>query len=344
MGGSQSPTARVRAWIRRAASLYGVDAALLDEMARRESGYRPRVVNTTDSNAAAGHPSRGLFQFIPETFNAYANGARRANPQAWAAFPRNDVNDYRQQALAAAWAVKNGRGSAWSTYQPALDTVKKNGTSSAMSSGRSKWSPMRDAVAAEMQRRGLRHTSGDRTPGHNAQVNGAGNSDHLTTNLGSWADDYVGTQAQMQAGLVWVQQVYAGRGLKQALVDNVGNGWNLHIAGFSSGNGGGASAAAGGQNVSFGGAASAVLGVSPILQPLAGALDALNAAGGSKMPYIGSAIGTFSSAINNVLTHEVVLLALLGIGAALIVYGVTRSLNVDTSKAADAAKLAAVAA
>lgn len=43
----------------------------MDTVARRESGYRADAVNHIDSNAAAGHPSRGAFQFIPSTFNAY---------------------------------------------------------------------------------------------------------------------------------------------------------------------------------------------------------------------------------------------------------------------------------
>ena len=36
-----------------------------------ESGGNPNAINLTDSNAAAGHPSRGLMQTIPTTFEAY---------------------------------------------------------------------------------------------------------------------------------------------------------------------------------------------------------------------------------------------------------------------------------
>jgi hypothetical protein len=39
---------------------------------QHESGGDPTIVNTTDSNAAAGHPSIGLGQTIQSTFNAYA--------------------------------------------------------------------------------------------------------------------------------------------------------------------------------------------------------------------------------------------------------------------------------
>ena len=40
-----------------------------------ESGGNPNAINLTDSNAAAGHPSRGLMQTIPTTFEAYRNPA-----------------------------------------------------------------------------------------------------------------------------------------------------------------------------------------------------------------------------------------------------------------------------
>lgn len=37
----------------------------------QESGGNPRAINLWDSNAAAGHPSKGLVQMIDSTFNAY---------------------------------------------------------------------------------------------------------------------------------------------------------------------------------------------------------------------------------------------------------------------------------
>jgi SLT domain-containing protein len=41
-----------------------------------ESGGNPRAINLTDSNARAGHPSKGLMQTIQGTFNAYAGPYR----------------------------------------------------------------------------------------------------------------------------------------------------------------------------------------------------------------------------------------------------------------------------
>jgi hypothetical protein len=63
------------------------------------------------------------MQFIKPTFDAYARQAREANPGAWKGTPLDWLNP-RAQALAASWAIKNGHGSAWATYQRAL---KKSG-------------------------------------------------------------------------------------------------------------------------------------------------------------------------------------------------------------------------
>jgi hypothetical protein len=105
-----------------AASAYGSDAGLLSRIAKLESGYDPNAVNNWDSNAKAGHPSQGLFQFIPSTFSAYARQARAANPAAWRGVQMN-IRDPKAQALATAWAIANGHGSAWATYDRARKGV-----------------------------------------------------------------------------------------------------------------------------------------------------------------------------------------------------------------------------
>lgn len=38
----------------------------------QESGFDPSIVNTWDSNAKAGHPSKGFLQTIQSTFDTYA--------------------------------------------------------------------------------------------------------------------------------------------------------------------------------------------------------------------------------------------------------------------------------
>jgi SLT domain-containing protein len=44
----------------------------LSTLVQHESGGNPNAINLWDSNAKAGHPSKGLFQTIDSTFNAYA--------------------------------------------------------------------------------------------------------------------------------------------------------------------------------------------------------------------------------------------------------------------------------
>ncbi|MFC2756982.1 tape measure protein [Propionibacterium acidifaciens] len=45
--------------------------AIAAKVAEMESGFNPTIMNNWDSNAAAGHPSAGLMQFILPTFEAY---------------------------------------------------------------------------------------------------------------------------------------------------------------------------------------------------------------------------------------------------------------------------------
>ena len=65
----------VSGWIQQAMSLTGAPSSWLGPLStlvQKESGGNPNAINLTDSNAKAGHPSKGLFQTIDSTFNAYA--------------------------------------------------------------------------------------------------------------------------------------------------------------------------------------------------------------------------------------------------------------------------------
>ncbi|MFJ6841341.1 phage tail tape measure protein [Streptomyces griseoluteus] len=56
-------------------AMLGAPASALPAVLKRiqmESGGNPHAINLWDSNALAGHPSQGLMQTIPSTFNAYA--------------------------------------------------------------------------------------------------------------------------------------------------------------------------------------------------------------------------------------------------------------------------------
>lgn len=49
------------------------DVAKISSMMKAESGYNETVVQKIqDCNSRAGHPARGILQFVPSTFNAYA--------------------------------------------------------------------------------------------------------------------------------------------------------------------------------------------------------------------------------------------------------------------------------
>lgn len=65
----------IGSWIQQAEQATGVSpatwAAGLALIAKYESGYNPNAINRTDSNAQAGHPSQGLMQTIPSTFDQY---------------------------------------------------------------------------------------------------------------------------------------------------------------------------------------------------------------------------------------------------------------------------------
>jgi len=72
IGGAVS--GNVQDWIAEAIKATGIDpsnAGALEQMAMHESSGDPGAINNWDSNAMTGHPSQGLMQTIPSTFNAY---------------------------------------------------------------------------------------------------------------------------------------------------------------------------------------------------------------------------------------------------------------------------------
>jgi TP901 family phage tail tape measure protein len=71
--GAAAP-AQVKQWLLTAMAITGTPATYLGallKVAMHESGGNPRAINLWDSNAKAGHPSKGLMQTIDSTFNAY---------------------------------------------------------------------------------------------------------------------------------------------------------------------------------------------------------------------------------------------------------------------------------
>ncbi|MED1062862.1 phage tail tape measure protein [Bacillus licheniformis] len=67
-------TKAVNQWVTEAVGIAGVPLSWIPGLvtiAMKESGGNPNAINLWDSNAKAGHPSQGLMQTIPSTFNAY---------------------------------------------------------------------------------------------------------------------------------------------------------------------------------------------------------------------------------------------------------------------------------
>jgi len=78
-GGGPAPQGQVKEWIEEAIRVLqenGVDTSKLSEndiwaIIQHESGGNPHAINLWDSNARAGHPSKGLMQCIDSTFQAH---------------------------------------------------------------------------------------------------------------------------------------------------------------------------------------------------------------------------------------------------------------------------------
>ena len=79
----------------------GWQIAKLLRQIQTESGGREVITNNWDSNAKAGHPSQGLLQFIPSTFNT------------WAVGKYHDINKGFDQILAAINALNHGGEGGW---------------------------------------------------------------------------------------------------------------------------------------------------------------------------------------------------------------------------------------
>ncbi|GDY32117.1 transglycosylase SLT domain-containing protein [Gandjariella thermophila] len=77
--GFAAPSGQVKDWIEQAIEILRAQGVPVDKMSpdqiwaiiQHESGGNPHAINNWDSNAAAGHPSKGLMQTIDSTFNAY---------------------------------------------------------------------------------------------------------------------------------------------------------------------------------------------------------------------------------------------------------------------------------
>ncbi|GAA2210614.1 transglycosylase SLT domain-containing protein [Nonomuraea monospora] len=87
-GGGPAPTGRLKEWIDEAIGIlkdagYPVEKMNPNDIymiIQHESGGNPNAINLWDSNASAGHPSKGLMQTIDPTFDAYSLGGSIYDP------------------------------------------------------------------------------------------------------------------------------------------------------------------------------------------------------------------------------------------------------------------------
>jgi cell wall-associated NlpC family hydrolase/SLT domain-containing protein len=70
------PTGNVKTWIKSALGILKQDSkrneSIVNTMIMHESSGNPRAINRTDSNAKAGHPSKGIMQTIDSTFGRWS--------------------------------------------------------------------------------------------------------------------------------------------------------------------------------------------------------------------------------------------------------------------------------
>ncbi|RSN14685.1 lytic transglycosylase [Nonomuraea sp. WAC 01424] len=84
-GAGPAPSGQVKQWIEEAIAILTEKGVPADKMnpndiwmiIQHESGGNPHAINLWDSNAAAGHPSKGLMQTIDPTFNSHALDGHR---------------------------------------------------------------------------------------------------------------------------------------------------------------------------------------------------------------------------------------------------------------------------
>ncbi|EFV78949.1 hypothetical protein HMPREF1013_00833 [Bacillus sp. 2_A_57_CT2] len=114
--GTTAAPSQVRSWVIQALNLTNTSLSWLPAMlvkAQKESGYNPRAINLWDINAKRGTPSKGLFQTIDPTFNAYKmNGM-------------NDIYNPIHNAVAAIRYIKSRYGTVFNT--PGIRSMARGG-------------------------------------------------------------------------------------------------------------------------------------------------------------------------------------------------------------------------
>lgn len=114
-GGVAAPS-QVKSWVTQALNMTSTPLSWLPAMlvkAQKESGYNPRAINLWDINAKRGIPSKGLFQTIDPTFNAYKMRGM------------NDIYNPIHNAVAAIRYIKDRYGTVFNT--PGMRSMARGG-------------------------------------------------------------------------------------------------------------------------------------------------------------------------------------------------------------------------
>jgi TP901 family phage tail tape measure protein len=114
--GGTAKNSQVESWVRQALAITGTDLSWLPAMmtkAQKESGFNPRAINLWDSNAKRGTPSKGLFQTIDPTFDAYKLSGM------------NDIYNPVHNAVAAIRYIKDRYGTVFNT--PGIKSMANGG-------------------------------------------------------------------------------------------------------------------------------------------------------------------------------------------------------------------------
>lgn len=122
-GGVAGPQ-QVQNWVKQALAMTNTPMDWLGAMmvkAKKESGYNPRAINLWDSNYRRGTPSKGLFQTIDPTFNAYKMKGM------------NDIYNPIHNTVAAIRYIKARYGTVFNT--PGIKSMARGGAYKGYSTG-----------------------------------------------------------------------------------------------------------------------------------------------------------------------------------------------------------------
>jgi hypothetical protein len=138
----------------------GGDIGVALRQMQTESGGNPTVVNRTDSNWLAGHPSVGLMQVIAGTFDSYAGRYRNVGPFEYGVSVNPLANiyaglNYAVHRYGPAWTRVLGQGHGYDSgtqYLPPGPSLAWNNTGRPERVGGEELAPLLRQVIAELRK------------------------------------------------------------------------------------------------------------------------------------------------------------------------------------------------